>query len=37
MDSIFEILDEQQKKEFQPKPMLLKPGEACFHHGLSVQ
>jgi hypothetical protein len=33
MDSIYKVLNEEQIKQFKPKPILLKPGEACFHHG----
>jgi len=36
MDSIKTILTNEQKLAFQPVPMLLKKGEACFHHALTV-
>jgi len=36
MNSIKEILTEDQQKQFKPTPMLLKPGEAAFHHPLEV-
>jgi hypothetical protein len=34
MDDIFEVLQEQQKREFQPVPSVLKTGQASFHHSL---
>jgi len=36
MDSIMTVLTEEQKQNFKPKPMLLKKGQACFHHALTV-
>jgi len=36
MESIKTILTEEQKKNFVPTPMLLKKGEACFHHPLTI-
>eukprot|EP01121_Diplochlamys_sp_Union-15-3_P000631 TRINITY_DN10538_c0_g1_i2.p1 TRINITY_DN10538_c0_g1~~TRINITY_DN10538_c0_g1_i2.p1 ORF type:complete len:301 (+),score=47.30 TRINITY_DN10538_c0_g1_i2:57-959(+) len=36
MDSIQTVLTEEQKKQFKPVPMLLKKGEASFHHALTV-
>jgi ectoine hydroxylase-related dioxygenase (phytanoyl-CoA dioxygenase family) len=35
MESIFEILNEEQKKKFKPTPMLLKKGEVAIHHSLT--
>jgi len=36
MDSIQSILTQEQKSQFKPTPMLLKKGEMCFHHPLTV-
>lgn len=36
MDSIQEVLTPEQRAQFRPVPMLLKKGEACFHHGHTV-
>jgi len=36
MQSIQEVLTEEQRNQFKPVPMLLKPGEAAFHHPLEV-
>jgi len=36
MDSIQEVLNEEQKAQFKPVPMLLKKGQATIHHGLTV-
>jgi len=36
MDSIQTVLTEEQKKNFKPTPMLLKKGQACFHHPLTI-
>jgi len=36
MDSIRTVLTPEQLKDFNPKPMLLKRGNMCFHHPLTV-
>jgi len=36
MESIKTILTEEQKEKFIPIPMLLKKGQACFHHALEI-
>jgi len=36
MESITTVLNDEQKKQFKPTPMLLKKGEMCFHHALTV-
>jgi hypothetical protein len=36
MESILTVLSDEQRKQFKPAPMLLKRGEACFHHALTV-
>lgn len=36
MNAIFEVLTEEQKREFQPVPIELKAGFASFHHPLMV-
>jgi len=36
MESIMTVLTEEQQKNFKPAPMLLKKGQACFHHALTV-
>src|SRR5262245_53210175 len=36
MSAIEESLSEEQKREFQPVPIELKPGECSFHHPLMV-
>jgi ectoine hydroxylase-related dioxygenase (phytanoyl-CoA dioxygenase family) len=36
MNAIFEVLSEEQKREFRPVPVELKAGEASFHHSLTV-
>ncbi len=36
MNAIFDDLNDEQKREFKPVPIELKPGEASFHHPLTV-
>ena len=36
MNAIYNTLNEEQKREFQPVPISLKAGEASFHHPLLV-
>jgi ectoine hydroxylase-related dioxygenase (phytanoyl-CoA dioxygenase family) len=36
MKAIYDVLTEEQKREFQPVPIELKAGEASFHHPLTV-
>ncbi|KAJ3067030.1 hypothetical protein HK102_007509, partial [Quaeritorhiza haematococci] len=36
MDSIQSVLTPEQKAQFKPTPVLLKKGEAVFHHSLTV-
>jgi len=36
MESIFEVLDEEQRKIFKPIPTLLKKGEMSIHHSKMV-
>jgi len=36
MNSIQTVLNEEQKKQFKPIPLLLKKGEASIHHALTV-
>lgn len=36
MNAIFEVLSEEQKREFQPVAIELKEGEASFHHPLML-
>lgn len=36
MDSVKEILTEEERQQFQPMPGLLKKGHASFHHPLAV-
>lgn len=36
MNAIFEVLTEEQKREFQPVAIELKQGEASFHHPLTL-
>eukprot|EP00026_Physarum_polycephalum_P012446 Phypoly_transcript_12755.p1 GENE.Phypoly_transcript_12755~~Phypoly_transcript_12755.p1 ORF type:complete len:146 (+),score=13.80 Phypoly_transcript_12755:607-1044(+) len=36
MDSIQTVLSPDQQKSFKPVPMLLKKGQACIHHPLTV-
>ena len=36
MDEIRTVLTDEQKEQFHPVPVQLKPGECSFHHALTV-
>ena len=36
MDEIRTVLTDEQKQQFHPVPVQLKPGECSFHHALTV-